>query len=153
MEVAQVLPLALPVLLIQLPLLPLVVQPDSQLDGLIKDAMSIMPMGVYLMYKNQTPRHLLLNPALQLVWPPGTKLQVWSTVLSASVVIVLLMAAFSRTPIQIATLPALATTKNNAVAATECPSMLEGLWPSHHHPLRKRPVYPALGPTKDVLRE
>ena len=141
--VAQVLP--------QLPLLNLLLLPvlAARLvyhrDGLIRDAMLIMPMGVYLIHKNQTPRHLLLNPALQLVWPPGTQLQVWSSVLSVSVVMLLLMVAFSRTPIQIATPPALATAKKNAVAVIECPSTPEVRFKLHNLLVLKKAAYQVLG--------
>ena len=148
MVAAQVLPLALRVLLIQLPLPALGVQQGFPPVGATRDAMLIMQMGVYLMYKNQTPRHLLLNPALQLVWLLAIQLQVWSTVLSASVVMLLLMEAFSRTPIQNAQFPALETAMKNAAPVTGCPSMLGERCKRSNPQARRPPTFQALGPIK-----
>ena len=154
MVAAQVTPLVrLPVLLNQLhPPVPAVLQVFQQ-DGIIRDAGLIMPMGVYLMFKNQTPRHSLLNHALQLVWLLALRLQVWNSVFSASVVMLLLMAAFSRTPIQNAQLPALAITKKNVVLATGSLSTPEGSLTYGAPLVLRQPVCQAHGPIKAALRE
>ena len=154
MVAAQVTPLVrLPVLLNQPhPPVPAVPQVFHQ-DGIIGDAGLIMPMGVYLMFKNQTPRHSLLNHALQLVWLLALRLQVWNSVFSASVVMLLLMAAFLRTPIQNAQLPVLATTKKNVVLATGSLSTPEGSLKYEAPLVLRQPICQALGRIKAALRE